>query len=340
MKILIIPSVSIKSGTGLRLLGIAKSLRKLGYKVEIAETKRQKFFSHADVVFASKTLWGSCIPSLFRKFFKNDFLILDIDDLEWGYWDRGKGYLRILMKYLMILNDKIFPLFFNVVTTHTPNLKSYIIKNLRIPEKKIIFLPQGIDFSLFKNIKWKPSKQKKIVYAAYLGPAAWDVDVIFKVFKEVLKEEKNVKLQIIGSGPYLKYFKNLTEEMGISNAVEFLGYVEHESIPQIISEASVAVNYLRDNFANQYRSSIKVREYLAAGIPTICNTIGDISLFSDYVYSFPTEDNGIFKKQILKALKNPDKEKARRGREFVRKNFDWDVIIAKFKDDLNNFMGS
>lgn len=340
MKFLIIPSVNIKSGTGLRLLGIAKSLRKLGYGVEIAETKRQKFFSHADVVFASKALWGSCIPSLFRKFFKNDFLILDIDDLEWGYWDRGKGYLRILIKYMMILNDKIFPLFFDAVTTHTPNLKNYIIKNLRIPERKIIFLPQGIDFSLFKDIKWKPSNQKKIIYAAYLGPAAWDVDVIFKVFKEVLKEEKNVKLQIIGGGSYLKYFQNLTEKMGISHAVEFLGYVDHEDAPKIISEASVAVNYMRNNFTNQYRSSIKVREYLAVGIPTVCNTIGDISLFSDFVYGFPTGNYEVFKKQILRALKNPDKGKSIRGREFVRKNFDWDIIIAKFKDDLSNFMGS
>jgi len=240
----------------------------------------------------------------------------------------------------MILSDKFFPRFFDAITTHTLNLKNYIIKNLNVPERKIIFLPQGIDFSLFKNVKWKPSKQKKIIYAAHLGLAALDMDVILKVFKEILNEEKDIKLQIIGSGPYLKYFKNLTEEMGISNTVEFLGYIEHESIPQIISEASVAVNYLRNNFANQYRSSIKVREYLAVGIPTVCNIIGDISLFSDYVYSFPTENYGIFKKQILKALKNPDKEKSRRGRDFIRKNFDWDVIIAKFKDDLNNSMGS
>ncbi len=332
MKFIIIPSVKIKSGTGLRLLGIAKALRKLGYKVEIAETKRQKFFSDADIVFASKALWGSCIPSLFRKFFKKEFLILDIDDLEWGYWKRG------VMKYLMILNDKFFPRFFDVITTHTLNLKKYIIKSLKVPERKIIFLPQGIDFSLFKNIRWKPSKNKKIVYTAHLGVAAWDIDIIFRVFKNVLHKEKDVTLQIIGSGPYLQYFKDLAEKMEISHAVEFLGYVEHEDIPGIISEASVAVNYLRDNFANQYRSSIKVREYLAVGIPTVCNVIGDISLFKDYIYGFPTGKIKLFEKQLLKALNNPDKKKLEEGRKFIKEKVDWDVIIKNFEKELNKLV--
>jgi glycosyltransferase involved in cell wall biosynthesis len=334
MKVLIIPSVRMKSGTGIRLYGIADSLRKHGFRVEIAETRKQKFFSKADVVFASKSLIGSCIPSMFRKIFGRSLLILDIDDLEWGYWQNN-----MVMKGLMKFSDKFFPKYFDAITTHTEELRKYITWELKVPEEKIIFLPQGIDFSMFSRITWKPTKPRKIVYAAHLGVAAMDVDIILRVFRNVVAKENDVRLQIIGSGTYLEHFKDMAKKMGIEDSVDFLGYVDHSKIPKIISQASVAVNYLRDNLANKYRSSIKVREYLAVGVPTVCNVIGDISLFSKYVYGFRAGNLKDFENKILKALENPNREMCRKGREFVKENWQWEQVTLEFERKVKMLCG-
>ena len=225
------------------------------------------------------------------------------------------------------------------MTTHTKPLENYIVKELGIKRDRIIFLPQGIDFSMFEKVKWKPTKPKRIVYAAHLGVAAKDVDIILKVFKRVVAKEKNVRLQIIGSGQYLQHFKDMAKEMGIGGSVDFLGYVKHENIPGIIAKASVAVNYLRDTQANRYRSSIKVREYLTIGIPTVCNIIGDISIFSKYVYGFKTGDLEDFENKILKALKNPNKQMLVRGRKYIRENWDWSKVTVDFEKKVRKICG-
>jgi glycosyltransferase involved in cell wall biosynthesis len=334
MKVLIIPSTRMKSGTGIRLNGIAGSLRKHGFQVEIADTRKQKFFSKADVVFASKSLIGSCIPSMFRKIFGRNLLVLDIDDLEWGYWQNN-----MMMKGMMKLSDKLFPRYFDAITTHTEELRRYITWELKVPEEKIIFLPQGIDFSMFSKVTWKPTKPRKIVYAAHLGVAAMDVDIILKVFKNVVAKEKDVRLQIIGSGTYLQHFKDMAHKMGIGGSVDFLGYVDHKNIPRILSQASVAVNYLRESLANKYRSSIKVREYLAVGVPTVCNIIGDTSLFSKYVYGFRGGNLKDFETKILRALEKPDREMCRKGREFIKSNWQWEHVTDEFEKKVKTLCG-
>ena len=326
MRILIIPSVNMQSGTGIRLRGIANALKEKGHDVRIAMNKKEKFFYPADIIFASKTLPGSCVPALYRKIMGQK-IVLDIDDLEWDYWRNSP------LKYIFKMSDKFFARISNMITTHTENLEKYIEDAIGEKKEKIVFLPQGIDFDMFRKIRWNPTGRKKIVYAAHLGIAAQDLDIIFDVFRKISKKEDCI-LQVIGDGTHRKYFENLADEIGIGDRVEFLGYVKHKDIPEIFSQANVAINYMRDTLANKYRSSLKVREYLAIGIPTVCNLIGDTSLFSDYVYGFRTGDFDSFEKQLLKALKNPDKKKSQEGRKFIEKNWDWSKVIGEFENAI------
>jgi glycosyltransferase involved in cell wall biosynthesis len=316
MKILIIPSITLASGTGLRLLGLASALSKY-CEVEIVTSIYDKIFKDGDVVLASKSLPQSCLFALMKKGIK----VLDYDDVEWDYW-KGNWKEPILREC-----DKYFPPKFNYITTHTENLKTYLINNIQgTRSEQIIMLPQGIEYDYFKNRKSIKKEYRTLMWTGHLGVAA-NLEQIFKVYKDL--DKPDTKLMIVGTGTKLEYYKKLAEEMKIN--VFFTGYISHENIMPMFELADILVNYYPDTFANECRASIKIREALAAGLPVVSNTIGELRDFAQYIYGFNTGDTTEFKQQILKALE-PD-SRVKKGKVFVKK-FDWKIIAKEFHKKL------
>jgi len=366
MKILILSSIRLDSGTGLRLIGLAESLAKLGHEVYLAgyglneKIKYAKYleiknargvgkyfismisnigFSRRlkyDVVIASKAHPVSCIPALFAK---TKTKILDFDDLEHAYW---KNPIKIA---ILKTSERFFPRFFDYITTHNDNLKIYISRNIGIPEDKIIFLPQAIMSDILKNRPGKTGgisdklglKNKKVVvYAAHLGVAAPDLEMVFSTIKKI---GSDVRLLVIGSGEKLEHYKELAKSMDIEDHVIFVGYVKHEDIPKYLSIANAAINFMEETPANVSRASIKVREYLAFGLPTVCNIFGpDLKNFRNFVYEFETNGEESLKNALVKAIENRDK-KAGKAEKYMEK-FYWDNVSKDFERSLEKIVRS
>lgn len=315
----VIPSITLNSGTGIRLKGMCNSLNSLGHECSLSSIKSPDF------VIASKALPNSCISALLKRSPKTK-AILDFDDLEWSYWESNW-----LMKSAMLASERFFLKRFDYYTVHTQALKEYLKKEYKIPESRILFFGQGIDCKMFS--KSRPDrKSQKIVYAAHLGAAARDIAEIFNAFASVSEEFPNARLEVIGDGMFRKDFEKKAAQ--ISGKISFTGYVRHERMPEKFSDATLAVNYMAGSLANKYRSSIKVREYLASGLPTVCNSIGDASLFSKFTRQFKTGDFSSFRKALRAELEKPGFSRAERGREFVRKNWDWKVVAQNFLKEL------
>jgi glycosyltransferase involved in cell wall biosynthesis len=363
MRIAILSSVGLDSGTGLRMIGLAEALAKMGHEVYLTGSGLQGRLQHArylemkkrcgvkkiifstfsnmrflkkiksDVIIASKAHPVSSIPAIVAG--GRAKKILDFDDLEHAYWKNPAK--RAFLKAM----EKILPDFFDCVTTHNEDLKSYLVENIGVPERKIIFLSQGINTKMFRREKSDLAKKlclrgkKTIVYAAHLGPAASDLDVVFEAIKNL---KDRVNLLVIGDGAKLDYYKNLAKKMGLDNVV-FTGYVRHEEIPQYLSAADAAVNFMRDSPANRCRASIKIREYLAFGLPTACNIIGsDLKNFESYVYSFEENDVKTLEGALLDALEDNAK-KTGKAKSYMQQ-WDWDNIAKAFEKQLEAMIKS
>jgi glycosyltransferase involved in cell wall biosynthesis len=363
MKILILPSIRLDSGTGLRLIGLADSLAELGHDVCLAGPGLQGKLKHAryveikkrcgikkiifstfsnirllkkmesDVIIASKAHPVSCIPAIIAG--GRAKKILDFDDLEHAYWKNPlkRAFLKTM--------EKILPDFFDYITTHNEDLKAYLIENVGVPERKILLLPQGIDAKMFRKEKTGLSKKlglekkKTVLYAAHLGPAAADLGVVFEAIKNL---RDRATLLVIGDGIKLRYYKNLAREMGLDNVV-FTGHVKHEAMPQYLSIADAAVNFMRSSPANRCRASIKVREYLAFGLPTVCNIVGsDLKIFEEYVYPFRENDMRSFEKALLDALEDRA-QKAGKAKNYMQR-WDWGTIAKAFEKQLEAIVKS
>jgi glycosyltransferase involved in cell wall biosynthesis len=211
-------------------------------------------------------------------------------------------------------------------------------------EEDIIFLPQGVDYDSFQEGERDMELVRALgldncqvlVYTASLGITS-NLEPTLAAVRDVIEHRKDIRLLVIGGGARLDEYRRLVKDMGIDDYVVFTGHIPHHQVPGYMALGHVALNYLDDNEANKHRASIKVREYLALGMPVVCNLVGDTFLFSNYV--LPFEDLDTYRAQILRALEKRDEVKVAAGRAFIAQNYDWAKIIPEFERALRAIVG-
>jgi len=372
MNVLLLSSLTNRSGSAIRFWNICRELGRLEHRVcflERAPASEKKSatnvtylrspmvnwslpleillstvynvlrstFIPADVVFALKPLPNSCLPALLKKL-GGAKIILDIDDLDYEYYQDG------LLKKIVRLCYDVFPGHFHRITLHTEALRRFVVEKLGVDNNDVIFLPQGINYEYFRSVERDVrllqalglEGHKVLVYVASLGITS-NLAPTLEAVRDVIGQRKDARLLVIGGGARLDEYRRMAGDMGIGDEVIFTGYVSHDQVPRYMALGDVALNYLEDNEANKYRAPIKVREYLALGIPVVCNLVGDTYLFAEYVLAFSDLDE--YRAQILRALEERDEVKIEAGRTFVAQNYDWPKIVPEFEKVLRSVVG-
>ena len=132
----------------------------------------------------------------------------------------------------------------------------------------------------------------------------------------------------------LSDFQNMAKKMNLQNRVLFTGYLPPQEIRQYVLLANFALVYYKDKFVNYYRTSMKIREYLAMKKHVIANDVGDLKQFKPYVYQSKT---GVkpYAEKVLTVLKKGTDKRNIKGYHYIKKHYDWETIGKKFSDYLN-----
>lgn len=104
-----------------------------------------------------------------------------------------------------------------------------------VPEKKISYIPYGFNFSADKYQKLSPSEieftklQMQLKGSYLVGNFSRHhrikgQDILFKAFKRLLRYATNIKLVMVGDGPYNQKLKELAVKEDIHEHVIFLGF--------------------------------------------------------------------------------------------------------------------
>jgi len=105
----------------------------------------------------------------------------------------------------------------------------------------------------------------------YPGTLNWHqgLDVAIRAFAKVVDQEPNVELHIYGEGPTKSMLIDLTKQLGLDGKVLFRDPVRSHDIPEIMSQADLAVVPKRaESFGNEAVST-KVLEFMALGVPVL-----------------------------------------------------------------------
>jgi glycosyltransferase involved in cell wall biosynthesis len=89
-------------------------------------------------------------------------------------------------------------------------------------------------------------------------------------------EPLDVRLRIVGTGPDQRRLRSYAQELGIADAVEFLGFVSYDQMPAIHAGATCIVLASLPTWSWEEQFGMVLAEAMAAGTPLVASSSGAI----------------------------------------------------------------
>lgn len=151
-------------------------------------------------------------------------------------------------------------------------------------------------------------------------------------------EKRKVRLYLAGEGPQSAELKKLTETLGLQNVVIFCGRLTSRQLyEQLFDRCDLGVESLRKFCHSQETvfSTLKSREYLAAGLPFLYE--GKVDVFEqeevDFCFQVPSDETPVNIEELISfydgLLQNETKEQlSKRIRLYAQDHVSWDKTFA------------
>lgn len=175
-----------------------------------------------------------------------------------------------------------------------------------------VFGQHGIDASIIPNIidldRFSPPTRPRpprrhLVITRNLEPI-YGIETALRALALLRAEGFNdVTLSIAGTGPSLGSLTQLAAELGVTDAVRFVGRLDREQVVALYHDADIAVNpSLVDNMPNS------VLEALACGLPVVSTDVGGVPFVVQHdktALLVPAKDPAAMQGAIARLLRDP-----------------------------------
>jgi glycosyltransferase involved in cell wall biosynthesis len=188
--------------------------------------------------------------------------------------------------------------------------------------------------------RWMADGSLRLVYTGALTPI-YEVDVIIRAVALLRGGESPlpVRLIIAGRGDQEPVLRSLVDELGLANAVEFVGRIPFDAVPELIRSADIALAPTRLDEFTDLSISNKVFEGMASGrlvLGTRLKTLDDLvpeASVARYSSGSPEEAAA-----VVRRLASDPAERASRiasGLAAIRGGLSWEAAGAAYVDRLN-----
>lgn len=210
--------------------------------------------------------------------------------------------------------------------------------DIGFPESQIEYIPNGV--ALPQEGKTTYGKMKRVITAARLSREK-GIDILIKAWANVVQQEKNLKLIIVGNGPLKGELKKLCMELGVAELVEFAGMVQN--VKERLRDADLFVLPSRaEGLSNA------LLEAMSHGLPCIATNVGgNVELIGEDNHNkimpgeFMTARNGLLvnpddvegiSKAMVYLIRNriEREEMGAQGRLYIGENYSIDLIADKY----------
>lgn len=311
------------------------------YKNEIAEP------GAPDAVIASSTYPLDIYPAykIAKKY--GTMLIYEVHDL-WPLSPIELGGMSPHHPYIMLMQkaENYCYKHSDYVVSLLPNAKEHMVEHGLKPEK-FIFIPNGI-----VKADWeKPFASPPVYYdklkeyhdggyflIGYTG--AHGIANALDSFVEAGEHlrGKKIKLLSIGPGPERDRLIKKAHDMNLDNIVEFLPPVKRGQVPELLSQMdALYIGLQRQPLFRFGISPNKLMDYMMAAKPVIfaIDAPNDMVADASCGVSIPPQDSKSIADAAVRLSSTPKDEliaMGQRGREYILKNNEYDVLSQKFLD--------
>jgi glycosyltransferase involved in cell wall biosynthesis len=211
------------------------------------------------------------------------------------------------------------------------------VENLGVPTGRISTIPNGVDLETFRLIpdlhemRTKLSIEENDKVLLFIGRLAQvkRVEIIIALTKLLLKDGFNIKTIIVGDGPCRDYYEKLAEP--IRSNVIFTGWLHRK---QTFKYYHIADVFVLPSLSEGLPTVLL--EASAAGKPSVAsnvNGISDIVVHGETGYLVERLDINSYVQHVKTLLTDDDlaRRMGARAAEYVKENFNWDVILDKYE---------
>jgi glycosyltransferase involved in cell wall biosynthesis len=222
-------------------------------------------------------------------------------------------------------------------------LKRDLVRDMGIPEWKIVVSPVAVDPGRFDPAQARPERAHEgltIGFAGRLYP--WQsLDVLFRGARLARdRGAPRLNIVVVGGGMAEREFRRAAQEAGPGVHVEFTGHVSMQRVPDLI--ASFDLGYVGPRAIGRhgmYFSPVKLLEYMAMGRPVLCaNHEGFAGLVreGETGFLFEPEDPDSLAQAILRAVQGRARlaELGRKARRAVLDGHTWELRAADLSGQI------
>ncbi len=226
--------------------------------VEIAQQKQAIDILHLNAIFPA------CIPTL--QLIKKLKCPLFITEHWTGYSPEDGSYKGFIKKYY---TKQI------ITKAHTINTVSdYLTRMMKNHHLQGNYqeVPNVIDTELFSPSDIIKQEVTQFIHISSLDETQKNVSGIILAFAAALKSNTNLHLSIVGEAPNKANLQALTNQLGVSASVTFLGRLMGKDLVQAINRHDALVM-----FSNYETFCLAIAEGFACGKPVITSNAGGIA---------------------------------------------------------------
>ncbi|RLG23686.1 hypothetical protein DRN85_08895, partial [Methanosarcinales archaeon] len=236
---------------------------------------------------------------------------------------------QVMVKLATSLEKRIFKIA-NAIIVVSNFLKRHIQK-MGINEDKVFVIPNAVNPEVFDpdtvedNLRRKLDIEDKLIIGFVGIFLPWNnLELLIDVFKEVARENPKTHLLLVGDGPLKNTIERKVHQEGLRDKVTLAGKVNYRDVPKFIHSMDICVIPQ----SNQYRSPVKLFEYMAMAKPVVAPCVEPIkSVIMEYedVVLFEPGDRDLLKKAIrgLIEIKNSRKKIGNKARKTIIKKYTW-----------------
>jgi len=242
---------------------------------------------------------------------------------------RESRMARLIAKYVLKRAD--------LVTCDAEHIQKPLIQLGAAPQKiKLIYF--GVDTKKFKP-RQKDEKLAKelgilnsptVISLRHLEPL-YDIETLLASVPLVLEEVPEAKFVLLGRGSLETKLKELSQSLGVSDSVRFVGQVPADEVPQYLTSADICISTALSDAGPG-----GIIEAMACELPVITTDFGDNRRWVEdgmNGYIIPLRSPRGLASRIVQLIRNPDVRQkfGRINRQIIAERNNWEIEMGKME---------
>lgn len=350
---------------GLRLVNVSLGglrLPALGHLIVAARMARLALALEPDVVHAFKPKAYSHLALLLLRLRRGltgaagPRLVLDSDDWEGpGGWNDLEPYPAWQRRFFAWQERAGLGRHADAVTVASRALET-LVWSLGAPPARVLYLPNAID-DAFPEASPPPTALGEGAGGSArepTGPASpppahppatlllytrffeFGLDFLLEMLAALRRRHPEARLLVAGQGLFQeeRRLPALAAARGLEGAIDDRGWVEPAQLAALMAGADVAIYPFDDTLVNRSKSSVKLLELLAAGLPVVASAVGqnaEVIVDGQSGLLVAPGDAAVFAAAVSDLLDDADLRArlAAGAQTRVREQFRWSLLAPK-----------